>query len=78
MDNASELPQRVIRIDFGDKPRHPVIRYTAPAHVIARFVSALKDWEPSYHVRVESVERDYDQLHELPCWRLFESPEGNN
>ncbi|WP_433659172.1 hypothetical protein ACQPW1_43110 [Nocardia sp. CA-128927] len=66
--NSHRLPQR-IRIDFGNGPAHPVGSYTAPADVIVRLASALKDWNPDYRVTVQTDTAE--TTPSLPCWRLW-------
>ncbi|WP_194813889.1 hypothetical protein [Nocardia sp. XZ_19_385] len=64
------LPQRVVKVDFG-APKHPTLSYTAPADVIARFVVALRLWNPGYLIEVESVDDPDENVPPLPYWRLF-------
>jgi hypothetical protein len=68
----NELPRRVVHVDFGDGPKHPMAVYTAPPDVIARFVAALKEWNPEYKVRIEPMENSDDvNVPPLPMWRLW-------
>jgi hypothetical protein len=68
----NELPRRVVRVEFGDGPRHPAMTYTASPDVIARFVKALKAWNPEYKVEVEPIEGPVDpNVPPLPLWRLW-------
>lgn len=71
--NASELPQRlVVHVDFGSGPEHPTVTYTAPADVIARFATALRQWNSDYRIEVETIDSDTaNQPPTLPTWRLF-------
>ncbi|WP_067466621.1 hypothetical protein [Nocardia amamiensis] len=66
-----ELPRRVVRVEFGKGSRHPAISYTAPADVIARFVVALKNWNPDYTVEVESADDPEGNVPPLPYWQLW-------
>jgi hypothetical protein len=61
----SGLPRRVVRIDFGDSPKQPTAVYTASPDVIARFVAALKKWNPEYKVEVKPV-TDREDVHVPP------------
>jgi hypothetical protein len=69
---VNELPRRVVHIDFGDGPKHPTVTYTAPPDVIARFVTALKQWNPEYKVQVEPIADPQDvNATPMPMWRLW-------
>jgi hypothetical protein len=71
MNELPHLPHRVVRVDFG-APKHPTAVYTAPPDVIARFVAALKKWNPDYKIRVEPLEDPQDlNVPPLPVWRLW-------
>ncbi|WP_280383382.1 hypothetical protein [Nocardia wallacei] len=66
------LPQRLVRIDFGHSARHPTVMYTAPPDVIARFLPALKRWNPDYTVEVEPLDTDDGGgVPPMPMWRLW-------
>ncbi|WP_454194750.1 hypothetical protein [Nocardia sp. Marseille-Q1738] len=68
----NELPRRVVRVDFGrESKRYPALVYTAPPDVIARFLTALKNWNPDYTVEVESVDDPEGNVPPLPHWRLW-------
>lgn len=75
------LPQRVVaRVDFGSGPRHPTVTYTAPADVIVRFATALRQWNPDYRIEVEDADPDTSNRPPyFPTWRLFawDEPESN-
>jgi hypothetical protein len=72
MDPTNDpLPQRVVHIDFGAGPRHPAVMYTAPPDVIARFLAALKKWNPAYTVEIEPVDVPAEDVPLLPYWRLW-------
>jgi hypothetical protein len=69
---VNELPRRIVHINFGDGPKHPAVMYTAPPDVIARFVAALKKWNPEYKVQVEPVADSEDvNVPSLPLWQLW-------
>ena len=73
-DQLPDLPRRVrvVRVDFGAGPDHPVICYTAPAEVIASVAAALRDWDPGYRVSVDPIPPDPAAAPPmLPNWRLF-------
>jgi hypothetical protein len=62
----------VVHIDFGDGPKHPAVAYVASPDVIARFVAALKAWNPEYKVQVQPVEDpDDSSVPPFPMWRLW-------
>ncbi|WP_280264645.1 hypothetical protein [Nocardia wallacei] len=69
------LPRVVVRVDFGDGPRHLTAAYTAPADVIARLVPLLKDWNPDIRLTTQPLDTssgaDPDAPPMLPTWRLF-------
>ncbi|MGW0249771.1 hypothetical protein ACWDYH_24400 [Nocardia goodfellowii] len=64
------LPRRVVKVDFG-APKHPTLSYTAPPDVIARFVVALRLWNPGYRIEVEPLEDPDENVPPLPYWRLY-------
>ncbi|WP_433524875.1 hypothetical protein ACQPZ2_07480 [Nocardia pseudovaccinii] len=68
MDRGNELPQRVVKVDFG-KARPPTVMYTASPDVIARFLTALKNWNPDYTFEVEPLE-DETHVPPEPLWCL--------
>ncbi|GAB2651192.1 hypothetical protein [Nocardia goodfellowii] len=70
-NDLPDLPRRVMRVNFGDRARHPALYYSAPADVIARFGRALKNWHPEYTVEVEPVENEPAEVPELPYWNLW-------
>lgn len=45
--DSNGLPRRV-RADIGSRP--PTLAYTARPYVIAKFLAALKAWNPDYTV----------------------------
>jgi hypothetical protein len=67
----NELPQRLVRVDFG-APKRPAVVYMAPPDVIARFAAALKKWNPEYTIEVEPIENLEDlDVPPLPTRRLW-------
>lgn len=77
-DERPPLPERqIVRVDFGTGPRHPAVRYVARADVIARFVTALREWNPHYSISIEPLEPDDIGLPpEFPVWQLWAWDEG--
>jgi len=57
------------RADIGNRP--PTLAYTARPYVIAKFLVALKAWNPEYTVEVESVQDPDDPMPTEPLWRLW-------
>lgn len=68
MDEDRQLPQRPVKVEFG-VARPPTLQYTARPDVIARFLAALKKWNPHYTVEVEPLE-DEDHVPPEPLWCL--------
>ncbi len=60
-----------MHVGFGSGPEHLAVSYTAPADVIARFATALRQWNPDYRIEVEDIESGSNLPPELPTWRLF-------
>lgn len=71
MTNAASnpLPRRVVRADIGG--RLPTPTYTARPYIIAKFLAALKAWNPECTVEVESVEDPDDPMPTEPLWRVW-------
>lgn len=67
--DAPRLPRRPVRADIGDTP--PTLAYTAPPYIILRFLRALREWNPDYTVRVESVEDPDDPMPTELLWKLL-------
>lgn len=71
MEKPDQLPQRVVRIDFGRGPKHPKAAYAVPAEVLERFLAALRAWDPTYIAKVEAVGYPDEDIPLLPLWRLW-------
>ena len=67
--NNTPLPRRVVRADIADRP--PILAYTAPPYIIVRFLRALKEWNPNYTVKVESVADPDDPMPTELLWKLL-------
>lgn len=68
MDRGNELPQRVVKVDFG-KARPPTVMYTASPDVIVKFLRALRNWNPDYTVEVEPLKYEARPPSQ-PMWCL--------
>lgn len=72
MGTPPKLPKRervVIHVDFGSGPKHPAISYCAPIDVVVRFAAALRQWNDSYRIEIDTdVPANID---DLPCWQLW-------
>jgi hypothetical protein len=71
MTELPQLPQRLVRVDFG-APKRPAVVYMAPPDVIARFAAALRKWNPEYTIEVAPIEKPEDlDVPPLPTGRLW-------
>ena len=66
---VTELPHRVIRVDFG-RPV-PTLTYEARPDVLVRVVQALKAWKPDVRIEVRPLEQEDTDIGPMPCWQLF-------
>ncbi|WP_157228923.1 hypothetical protein [Nocardia brevicatena] len=71
MATSSQLPRRLVRVDFGNGRKYPTVAYTAPPDVIARFLTALRLWNPEYKAEVEPIDNPDDNVPPMPTWRLW-------